>query len=206
MTRLAYFISLFAVLMLACGIFSTPVVVNTATPLQEIATPFSKSEETTIPAEETGAEEAQLPETLDLPELQNSALVDFYDPAREPAEDLKQAILIAQHENKRIILELGGDWCIWCKHMDDFYAAHSDLLQFRAEHYVLVKVNVSEENMNETFLSQFPEAAGYPHIYILDRDGTLLHSQNTGDLEDGADSYVLDVFMAFLQKWALPAR
>lgn len=136
-------------------------------------------------------------------DMEHSALVNIYDPARNPADDLDQAIVLAQKENKRIMLEMGGNWCIWCKHMDDFYAAHADLLQYRTEHYVLVKVNVSTENSNEEFLSRYPEVAGYPHIFILDSDGTFLHSQNTGELEDGADSYVLDVFMAFLQKWAL---
>ena len=138
-------------------------------------------------------------------DLQDSALVNVYDPARNPADDLKQAVLLAQKENKHILLELGGDWCIWCKYMDKFYATHADILQYRAENYVLVKVNVSPENSNESFLSQFPEAAGYPHIYILDGDGTFLHSQNTADLEDGAVSYVPGVFLAFLQKWA-PAK
>jgi thiol:disulfide interchange protein len=169
--------------MLACATLSSPVSVRTATPVRESA-----------PGESAAP-----------PELPNSALVDFYDPARNPADDLKQAIPIAQKEHKRILLELGGDWCIWCKHMDDFYAAHPELLQFRADHYVLVKVNVSQENMNEDFLSQFPPAAGYPHLYVLDSDGTFLHSQDTAKLEDGADSYVFDVFMAFLQKWALPS-
>jgi thiol:disulfide interchange protein len=140
----------------------------------------------------------------DLPELPNAALVDVYDPARNPAEDLKQAILIAQSQKKRIMLELGGDWCIWCKFMDEFYQTHSDILQFRADNDILVKVNVSEENMNEEFLSQFPAAAGYPHIYILDSDGRFLHSQDTAELEDGRDSYVPEVFMAFLQEWVPP--
>ncbi len=187
--------SLLVVFMLACETLSAPVP-NTATPISEITPeiPTSQNE-----ADPTG-------EAANLPDLPNSALVDVYDPARDPAQDLKQAIPIAQKEKKRIILELGGNWCIWCKHMDDFYAAHSDLLQFRADHYVLVKVNVSQENMNERFLSQFPQAAGYPHIYILDSDGKFLHSQDTAELEDGASSYVLQVFMDFLQKWAPPAQ
>ena len=210
MIRLGYFLSLLAIFTLACGMLSTPAVVSTAMPAWETATssqnggaPTSAQENATLPSQ---SEETQTLEAANFPELQNSALVDFYDPARDPAEDLNQAIGIAQHEKKRIILELGGDWCIWCKHMDDFYTAHSELLQFRAEHYVLVKVNVSQENMNEGFLSRFPAAAGYPHIYILDSDGTFLHSQDTAELEDGADSYVLAMFMAFLQKWALPVR
>jgi thiol:disulfide interchange protein len=137
---------------------------------------------------------------------ENSALVNIYDPARDPANDLEQAILKAQKENKRIMLELGGDWCIWCRYMDDFYASHADILQVRAENYVLVKINVSEENSNDDFLSDFPAPGGYPHIYILDSDGTLLHSQDTVELEDGGSSYVPEVFMAFLKKWAPPAN
>jgi thiol:disulfide interchange protein len=193
MIRPGYFLSLLLILMLACTTLSTPRVSPPVTS-QPVATSSSQSEASPT---QGMADPSKLP---------NSALVDFYDPARNPAEDLKQAIPIAQNENKRILLELGGDWCIWCKHMDDFYAAHSDLLQFRADHYVLVKVNVSDKNMNADFLAQFPQAVGYPHIYILDSDGTFLHSQNTADLEDGADSYVLEVFLAFLQKWALPSK
>lgn len=193
MFRLGYFLSLLLVLTLACSTLSAPQA-NPVEPVQEIAT-----EAPTLLPQNTESPTQEIVQTSELP---NSALVDFYDPARNPADDLGQAIVVAQKENKRIMLELGGDWCIWCKYMDDFYKSHPDILQARAENYVLVKINVSEENANEEFLSQFPEAAGYPHIYILESDGTFLHSQNTVDLEDGADSYVPEVFMTFLQKWA----
>lgn len=189
MLRLSYFFSLLLVLTLACSTLSAPV----ATPVETVqGIPTALPQNTESPTQEVA-------QTSELP---NSALVDFYDPARNPADDLTQAIVVAQKENKRIMLELGGNWCIWCKYMDEFYKSHPDILQARVDNYVLVKVNVSEENTNEGFLSQFPEAAGYPHIYILESDGTFLHSQNTSDLEDGADSYVPEVFMSFLQKWA----
>jgi thiol:disulfide interchange protein len=187
MKRFGYFLSLFFVFTLACSTLTSPAA-PTRTPIQSNAVPGE------APTEAAAG-------TSTLPD---SALVDVYDPARDPAEDLQQAIVIAQKENKRIMLELGGDWCIWCKYMDEFYESHSDLLQFRAENFVLVKVNVSPENMNEESLSQYPAAAGYPHIYILDSDGTFLHSQDTVELEDGNVSYVLEVFMAFLEKWAPP--
>lgn len=189
MLRLGYFLSLLLVLTLACSTLSAP-----AEPVQEIVTGIP----TALP-QNTESSTQEVAQTSELP---NSALVDFYDPARNPADDLSQAVVIAKKENKRIMLELGGDWCVWCKYMDDFYKSHPDILQARADSYVLVKVNVSEENANEGFLSQFPVAAGYPHIYILESDGTLLHSQNTADLEDGADSYAPEVFMSFLKQWA----
>jgi len=203
MTRLSFFLSLLLVFSMACATVSSPVAAGTATPVQEVATQVPGSPSQTP---ESSTRKSPTEEIPDLPALQNSALVDVYDPARDPAEDMKQAIVIAQNENKRIMLELGGNWCIWCKYMDDFYATHSEILQYRVENYVLVKINVSEENMNEEFLSQYPEAAGYPHIYILNADGTFLHSQNTAELEDGADSYVPEVFMTFLQKWAPPSK
>jgi thioredoxin-related protein len=182
-------------LSLSCKTLSTSpmeVPINTQEP-----PPVIENTAATAPMEIPPADEGAAPT-----ELPNSALVDFYDPTRDPAEDLRQAIPIAQREHKNIMLELGGDWCIWCKYMDNFYATHPDILQARAGNYVLVKVNVSQENDNAAFLSQYPEAAGYPHIYILDSSGNFLHSQDTADLEDGQISYVPEVFMAFLNEWS----
>ena len=40
-----------------------------------------------------------------------------FDPARNPSDDLKAAIETASKENKRIILDVGGEWCGWCVYM-----------------------------------------------------------------------------------------
>jgi thioredoxin-related protein len=172
-----------------------------ASPTENPTSPPQPSTATAPPTETPVPPTATIVPTP-LPTLHpNSAMVDIYDIARDPAVDLQLAILIAQQQNKRILLELGGDWCIWCKYLDDFFASHAEILQFRAENFVFVKINVSNENMNEEFLAQYPEPPGYPHIYILESDGTLLHSQNTGELEQGK-SYNPDVFLAFLKEWA----
>ncbi|MGC1377411.1 MAG: thioredoxin family protein [Anaerolineales bacterium] len=126
-----------------------------------------------------------------------------YNPSSDPAQDLQKAVVVAREENKRILLEVGGDWCIWCRIMDDFYTAHPDLLKLRETHYVLVKVNYSQENDNQAFLSRYPAIPGYPHIFILTGDGSFLHSQDTSELEEGK-SYNLQKFTAFLQEWAKP--
>ena len=61
---------------------------------------------------------------------------------------------------------------------------------------------MSEENENTQFLSAYPKAEGYPHLYVLESDGTFLHSQGTGVLEDGKKSYDLRKYMEFLKKWS----
>jgi len=124
-----------------------------------------------------------------------------FDPKRDPTKDLSSAVTQARQEHKKILLDVGGEWCIWCHRLDDFIAGEQTLHQYMAEHYVVVKVNFSEENPNKAFLSGFPKIDGYPHLFVLDQDGKLLHSQSTGDFESGK-GYSAAAFEAFLHKWA----
>ena len=123
-----------------------------------------------------------------------------FDPSRNPFEDLKIAIEQAEQTNKNIILDVGGEWCIWCHRIDAFMHNNKEIKNLLDENYIVVKINFSKENKNEEFLSQYPKIEGYPHFFVLDRTGKLLHSQNTGDLEEGKD-YDKVKFIDFLKKW-----
>jgi thioredoxin-related protein len=120
---------------------------------------------------------------------------------RDPAADLKDAVTEAQKSDKNIILDVGGDWCVWCHRIDAFIESHEDINNFLRKNYVVMKVNYSPENKNESFLSNYPKIPGYPHFFVLNKDGKLLHSQDTGKLEEGKD-YNLKKFMSFLEVWA----
>ena len=37
----------------------------------------------------------------------------LFDPSRNPFDDLKSTVELAKNMNKRIILDIGGDWCVW---------------------------------------------------------------------------------------------
>ena len=124
----------------------------------------------------------------------------MFDPARNPFEDLKVAVSTATESNKRIILDVGGEWCIWCHRIDAFMQNTEEIKSLLAENFIIVKINFSKENKNEKFLFQYPAIEGYPHFFVLDSDGKLLHSQNTGDLEKDKD-YDKDKFLDFLNKW-----
>lgn len=67
--------------------------------------------------------------------------------------------------------------------------------------FVVVKVNVSKENKNATFLKAYPEYLGVPHFYVLDAKGKLLESFNTGLLEKekSYDEGKFGKFIAFFQ-------
>lgn len=123
-----------------------------------------------------------------------------FDPNRNPFDDLKSAVEMAKDSNKRIILDVGGEWCIWCHRIDAFMHNTKEVNALIEKYYIVVKVNYSKENKNEKFLSQYPQIEGYPHFFVLGKNGKLLHSQNTGDLEKEKD-YDKDKFVDFLNKW-----
>jgi len=126
-----------------------------------------------------------------------------YDPKRDAAQDLQDAIKEAEHAHKNILLEVGGEWCSWCHTLDKFFQANAGLLAVRDKNFVTLKINFSEENANEKVLSRYPPINGYPHIFFLDSHGKLLQSQDTGLLESGK-SYDLERLTAVLKKWGPP--
>ena len=127
--------------------------------------------------------------------------VDKFDPERNPQEDLSNAVSEAKKSGKRIILDVGGDWCIWCHRIDHFIETTEEVKNYLDKNFIVLKINFSKENKNEDFLSKYPEIPGYPHFFVLDSDGKLLHSQDTGDLEAGK-GYSKEKIMSFLKKWA----
>jgi thiol:disulfide interchange protein len=127
-------------------------------------------------------------------------LTATYDPARNAADDLKQAVAKAQESGKRILLDVGGEWCIWCHILDDFLARNTVVGDAFAASFVILKIDWSPDDKNEAFLSAYPEAPGYPHFYVLDSDGKLLRSQDTSPLEKG-DSYNRGKMLDFAKEW-----
>ena len=134
-----------------------------------------------------------------------AALNAQFDPARDPVADLETAKVEARRGGKRIVLDVGGEWCSWCHLLDAFVAGDAEIRSFRDANYVWMKVNYSEDNENAAFLSRFPAITAYPHLFVLDAEGQLLHSQFTGELEKGK-GYDRAKFFAFMKAWAPAAQ
>jgi len=132
---------------------------------------------------------------------ESAPLPTQFDPARDPAHDLDTALRMARATRRRVLAEVGGEWCTWCHTMDHFLAANPDLAKLRDENYIVLRINFSKENANQAFLSRWPKVAGYPHFFVLDANGHLLRSQDTSALEATKD-YDPVAFRKFLLEWA----
>lgn len=127
--------------------------------------------------------------------------VEVFDPSRDAAADIARAVVEAKRSNRRILLDVGGDWCSWCHLLDRMFVQNAELRELREKHFIWVKVNKSPENNNEALLARYPKIKGYPHLFVLDRDGRLLHSQDTFELEEGK-GYSVARIRGFLERWA----
>lgn len=132
-----------------------------------------------------------------------SATVASFDASRDAAADIKNALLTARQTHKRVLIETGSKSCEPCKAMEAFYAAHGELPALRDKNYIVVKVNVESASAVPPALSKFPAAARFPHLYVLDENGSLIQSQDTRELEKSG-AYDLEKFRFFLGAFGPP--
>ncbi|MDB4561543.1 thioredoxin family protein [bacterium] len=125
--------------------------------------------------------------------------VPHYDEAREPAADLQLTIKRAQQGEKRILVQVGGDWCNWCGRLAEFMAQKEKVRGLLEQHFLIMKV-ASESKYTDAFLSDYPKINSYPHVFVLNAKGELLHSQDMEELERG-EGYDEVAFLKFLQAW-----
>jgi len=90
-----------------------------------------------------------------------------FDPKRDAAADIQAAIAEAQKTGKRVILDIGGDWCQYCHQMDQFFQDHPDVFQLREKNFVTVLIFYSSDNKNEKALSRYSKVLGIPHFFVL---------------------------------------
>jgi hypothetical protein len=162
-----------------------------------------RSRDTEAPTRPTRPEDSvpdEKPIASDEKSSPNFYTVEHYGEDRNVEEDLKMTIARATTEKKRILLQVGGEWCGWCKLLTGFIEKNDPIRTSLGKNFLLMKVTYTKNQPNEAFLSQYPKIAGYPHLFVLDSDGRLLHSLDTSTLEEG-NGYNEGKILSFLEEW-----
>lgn len=124
-----------------------------------------------------------------------------YDPQANPFDQYHAAIQQAQAQHKLVLVVAGGDWCSWCYRLDRFISRNDDVNSALHDAFVVVKVYIGDENYNELFFSQLPEARGAPHFWVISPERNVLASESTGKFEHGKRDYDKDALLGFIQQW-----
>lgn len=126
-----------------------------------------------------------------------------YNETENAEVEIEKLIKKAQEENKNIIVQAGGNWCIWCLRFHNFVKTTPELNQLVEDNFIYYHLNFSPKNKNEkTFAKYNPEGIkyGYPYFFVLDKNGNRLHTQESGIFEEGK-GYNLDKVKEFFQSW-----
>lgn len=135
--------------------------------------------------------------------IQSKTLPKLYKPQENAEARLTHLVKKAQKEHKNIILQGGGNWCIWCLRFDDFWRSNPEIKKIVDDNYLYYHLNYSPENKNEKLFAKFGNPGqkyGYPVFIVLDENGNQIHTQDSAVLEDGK-SYSAEKVKDFFEKW-----
>jgi thioredoxin-related protein len=127
----------------------------------------------------------------------------LYKPEANAYAEIHDAVVKASKEHKHVFIQIGGNWCIWCKRLYILMSNDKEIKNYTDSNYIVVHINYSKENKNEQVLQSlgFPQRFGYPVLVVLDEHGNRLHTQNTAYLEEGK-GYSAKKILEFLKNWA----
>ncbi|WP_027377444.1 thioredoxin family protein [Kaistella palustris] len=126
-----------------------------------------------------------------------------YNDKENAEERIAQLVLQAKAENKNVMIQAGGNWCIWCLRFNNYVQTTPELKEVVDKNYVYYHLNYSPENKNEKVFAKYGnpgEKFGYPVFLVLDQSGKLIHTQDSAVLEEGK-GYSLEKVKAFFTKW-----
>jgi thiol:disulfide interchange protein len=127
----------------------------------------------------------------------------LYNPYANVEKDVAAALAKAKAENKHVLLQIGGNWCVWCYKFHSFVHLDSTLRKIIRDNFIVYHLNYSKENKNLAYLKKlnFPQRFGFPTLVVLDAGGRQLHTQDSGLLEKG-NGYDAEKVKNFLLHWS----
>jgi thioredoxin-related protein len=124
-----------------------------------------------------------------------------YDESANGTADVGAALQRAARDNKRILLDLGGNWCPWCHKLHNLFTTDDNVARVLKWEYEVVNVDVGHGEKNRELLAKYGiEIHGFPYLAVLGADDHLVCQQETGYFENGP-GYVPQRFVDFFNKW-----
>ncbi len=126
-----------------------------------------------------------------------------YDAAANANAAVDAAFARARKSHKRVLLDLGGNWCGDCRVLSGLMAL-PQMRAFLARHYEIVLVNVGRFDTNLQIAARFgftERLTGVPTVLIATPDGRLVNRGDVFALDDARDLQPQAV-ADWLAKWA----
>lgn len=133
---------------------------------------------------------------------------DIYDTHADADAQIAAALGRAAAEHKRVLLDFGANWCIWCRRLHATFESDPSVSAALARGFVVVMIDVNTRNgVNRNAGANVrygnPIHHGIPVLVVLDSSGKQLTTKDSGELEEG-NGHSPAKITAFLAQWAPP--
>jgi thioredoxin-related protein len=111
----------------------------------------------------------------------------IYDEKADAKVQIDAALAAAKRQNRRVLIQWGGNWCSWCVLLHDRMKSDRDLAKTLLYEYDLVYV---DSNNNKELAAKFGadlKKHGVPFWTVLDSDGKVLVNEPTEPFETKID-------------------
>lgn len=128
----------------------------------------------------------------------------LYNPNDDAQQKIDSCINKAKKENKFILLQIGGNWCVWCIRFESLTQKNEAIKKILMDNFIVYHLNYSKENKNESILANlgFPQRFGFPVFVILNKNGERIHTQQSDFLEENNSGYDIKKVENFLNNWS----
>ncbi len=150
---------------------------NSAEPAAPAPTPAAPTPAAPSPAAPSPTE--LVPEKLDV-----KTEPEIYDLKADGQALYDAALARAGAEHKRVLVTIGGNWCVWCHKLHMLFRRHPDIGARLDRSYVELKLDTVAHEAVVTRLAP-PAKDGVPYLFVLSPTGEVLARQETGSLELG---------------------
>ena len=134
---------------------------------------------------------------------EKASLPKPYHPEENAEEKIAELVKTARKEHKNIMIQAGGNWCIWCLRFNQFVQTTPELKKIVEDNYLYYHLNFSKENKNTKIFAEYGNPGdqyGYPVFIVLDENGKMIHVQDSAVLEEGS-GYSKDKVKDFFAAW-----
>lgn len=136
--------------------------------------------------------------------------VKIYDENINPDSQITEAVAKAADNGKFVVAQLGGNWCKWCIRFAKFIENDTDIKKIVDDNYEFIHVNYNPRNLEDNIDPEATAAAlkrlgnpvrfGFPVLVVLDKEGNVIHIQDSSFLESG-EGYDKEKVKRFFEAW-----
>ena len=146
-----------------------------ASPLGAIAAAYQASAPSTAPAPAAA------------PAAPARAKPAIYDEKADARKQIAAALAKAKKENKRVLVQWGGNWCPWCIRLHELFKADKKIARELLYEYEVVLIDAGQPAGKNVDLARSYGAEvdkhGFPFLTVLDGSGKPIANQETEALE-----------------------